>query len=174
MTFQLTPVGVVHSELTQPTLRAGEDGLSLEATLEAARDHNRRVRELVSEIEIFEPYVPMLEGIRGFSHIIVLYWPHLLPEERRSTEKVHPMGREEFPLTGVFATNSPARPNPVLVSTVRLLGRDGGRLHVRGLEAVEGSPVLDIKPYNPHYMAATGLVLPGWMARIQSDADSGD
>ncbi len=63
--------------------------------------------------------------------------------------KVHPMGRDEFPLVGLFATRTPNRPNRIGKTTVRLLERRGNILRVKGLDALDGSPIIDIKPYIP-------------------------
>lgn len=79
------------------------------------------------------------------------------------------MGRKEFPLTGIFATRSPARPNPVLVSVVRVLDRKGGVLKVAGLEAVDGSPVLDIKPHMAAYDTREKPKVAPWMEKIQQE-----
>ena len=101
-------------------------------------------------VEVQPAYAEALDGIEGFSHIWVIYWFHGndTPEKRR-TLKVHPRGNPANPLTGVFATRSPARPNLVGLQACRLVRRDGNRLEVTGLDAWDGSPVLDIKPYLP-------------------------
>lgn len=168
--MELTPIGAVRSELKKPTLLVDDDGLTLDQRLEEARAVHRRIRAMVSEVVLEPAYEPLLDGLEGFSHIVVLYWPHLIRQGSR-LEKIHPMGREEFPLTGVLATCSPARPNPVLVSAVRLLERRGATLRVRGLEAVDGSPVIDVKPYNPGYLRVENPTLPEWMARINQEFD---
>lgn len=115
-----------------------------------------RWESLVSEIEILESYEPGLAGIDGFSHLIVLFFMDRLPAQARSTLLVKPRGLlrlgltlEELPTVGVFACDSPARPNPIGVSIVALLGRRGRVLRVRGLDALDGTPVVDLKPYTP-------------------------
>jgi len=116
---------------------------------------------------------PMLHageaGIEGFSHILVLYWPHLVDPERRNLKIVHPMGRKDLPQQGIFATCSPARPNPVLVSVVPLLERLGNVLKVQGLDAVDGSPILDIKPYVQPHCGVERATVPPWMEKIHKD-----
>ena len=171
--IELRPVGVVRSEVKKPMLRADNDGITLDQRLGDAREEHQRIKTLVSEILVDEAFVPLLDGVEGFSHILVLYWPHLVPQERRDLQKIHPMGRKEFPKLGIFATCSPARPNPILVTAARLLSRDGGLLRVQGLEAVDGSPVLDIKPYNPGYFKVDDAVLPEWMERIRREMEPG-
>jgi tRNA-Thr(GGU) m(6)t(6)A37 methyltransferase TsaA len=137
--------------------------------MQAAREEHRKIRELVSEIAINEEYEELLDGLEGFSHILVLYWPHLLPAERRDMKKVHPMGLQELPKQGVFASCTPARPNPVLVSAVRLIARERLVLRIQGFEAVDGTPVVDIKPYNPVYFRVESPVIPEWMQRIRTE-----
>lgn len=89
----------------------------------------------------------ILDGIEEFSHLLVLCWAHRIPPERRSITKVHPMGRQDLPLLGIFSTHSPARPNPILATVVRLVERNGNVLKVEGLDAIDGTPVIDIKPF---------------------------
>jgi tRNA-Thr(GGU) m(6)t(6)A37 methyltransferase TsaA len=143
----LRPVGFVRSGLTAPLRRGEDEPLNFREQVEKIRMQMRQVKELVSELVIDPELVDLLDGIEEFSHIVVLYWPHLIPEERRMVARVHPMGLKALPETGVFATRSPARPNPVLISTVELLEHNGNLLKVKGLEAVDGSPIVDIKPY---------------------------
>ena len=104
-----------------------------------------------------------LDNLDEFSHIIVLYWIHRHPPGQPPT-KVHPMGKRELPLVGVFATRSPNRPNPIGKATVRLLERRGNILKVAGLDALDGSPVIDIKPYIPGYDSVADARVPPWVA----------
>ncbi len=171
--MDIRPIGTVRSELTRPTLLADDDGLTLDQRMGEARTLHRRIKSLASDIVLDPEYEPLLDGIEGFSHIVVLYWPHLITS-RSSLQKVHPMGRKEFPLTGVLSTCSPARPNPILVSAVRLLERRGATLGVQGLEAVDGSPVIDVKPYNPGYLRVENPTVPDWMAGITRELDRED
>jgi tRNA (adenine37-N6)-methyltransferase len=104
-----------------------------------------------------------LDGIEDFSRIWVIYWFHGndTPEKRR-TLKVHPRRNPANPLTGVFATRSPARPNLLGLAACRLVRREGQRLEVEGLDAWDGSPVLDIKPYLPQLDAHPQTTIPKW------------
>ena len=104
--------------------------------------------KIISEIVIDNRLAEALDGLEEFSHIIVLYWMHRLAKGEVPL-KVHPMGREELPLVGLFATRTPNRPNPIGETTVKLLERHGNILKVAGLDALDGSPVIDIKPYIP-------------------------
>ncbi len=110
-----------------------------------------------------------MDGIEDFSHVMVLYWAHCIPPESRSLTKIHPMGRKEFPLMGIFATCSPARPNPVLATVVQLLERNGNVLKVKGLDAVDGSPVIDIKPFAPGFYPSEEVKTSEWMEQIQKE-----
>ena len=169
--LQLTPVGEVHSPIKTPVLTAGESDIEVKGRLDKIREHHQQVKNTVSELEIFEPWDELLDGIEGFSHLLVLYWPHLIEPERRHLKKVHPMGRKDLPLQGIFATRSPARPNPVLVSTVPLLAREGYVLKVKGLEAVDGSPLIDIKPYVESYHSVENPRFPDWLLQIHRDLE---
>ena len=122
-------------------------------------------REVVSEITINRELTEALDGLDEFSHIIVLYWMHRLEPGRKLPLKVHPMGNQDLPLTGRFATRSPSRPNPVGQATVELLERRDNVLKVKGLDAIDGTPVIDIKPYIPGYNSATDAKAPKWMPR---------
>jgi tRNA-Thr(GGU) m(6)t(6)A37 methyltransferase TsaA len=95
-------------------------------------------------IEILPPYSCAMEGIGQWAQLQVICWMHLAD---RDTLAVHPRGDSSVPQTGVFSTRSPTRPNPVAVYTVDLLSVKGNTINVRGLDAVDGTPVLDIKPY---------------------------
>jgi len=118
---------------------------------------------VISEIIINEDLKEALSRIDEFSHIIVIYWMHKLPPSQRSIIKVHPKGNHALPIVGVFASRSPARPNPIGITTVKLLERRGNVLKVTGLDALDGTPVLDIKPYIPDDDSTTETKTPGWL-----------
>lgn len=167
--MQLTPVGEVHSEIKTPILSAGESDIDLQKRKEEIREYHKQVENNICELFIFRQWAELLDGIEAFSHILVLYWPHLIDSQRRNLRKVHPMGRKDLPLQGIFATCSPARPNPVLVSAVPLLGRNGNVIKVKGLEAVDGSPIIDIKPYTWPYYGVANPTVPQWMIQIHKE-----
>jgi tRNA-Thr(GGU) m(6)t(6)A37 methyltransferase TsaA len=118
---------------------------------------------LVSEIVIDKALTGALDGLEDFSYIIVLWWIHR--SRRPAPMKVRPRGDPKNRLTGVFATRSPDRPNPIGQSTVRLVGRGGNVLKVKGLDAIDGTPVLDIKPYIPGYDSVDEASAPLWALR---------
>jgi tRNA-Thr(GGU) m(6)t(6)A37 methyltransferase TsaA len=94
-------------------------------------------------LEILPAYHPAIEGLELNAEILVLTWLHFA---NRETLKVHPRGIAGNPLMGVFATRSPDRPNPIGIHQATILEIDGGRIRVSCLEAVNGTPILDIKP----------------------------
>ncbi|MBN1654039.1 MAG: tRNA (N6-threonylcarbamoyladenosine(37)-N6)-methyltransferase TrmO [Deltaproteobacteria bacterium] len=170
--IRLTPVGVVRNGIKRPSLNAVRSNLELAEKMHEIKARQREIKRGVSELVISPALKGILEGVEGFSHILVLYWPHLIDPERRKLLKVNPMGRKDLPKRGIFATCSPARPNPILVSAVKLLERKGNILRVRGLEAVDGSPIIDIKPYSRHYYRIEKPTVPEWMAQIHREIRS--
>ena len=97
-----------------------------------------------ARIEIEASFLAGLDGIEAGQDVLVLTWLH---EARRDVLAVHPRDDERLPLTGVFATRSADRPNPIGVHRVRILANDSrGSLEVEGLEAIDGTPVVDLKP----------------------------
>lgn len=174
--LRIIPVGVVKSEIESASLVVRGGGLAAPVS-EGGRG---RSRHSTSEILVFDKYADCLEGIEGFSHLLVLYWSHKITDEGRAIHQVHPAGQSDIPLKGVFATRSPARPNPICVTTVGLLSREGSRLKVEGLDAVDGSPVVDIKPHHPYFDAPGDVRLAGWMEELMrrfsasGDRDSRD
>jgi tRNA-Thr(GGU) m(6)t(6)A37 methyltransferase TsaA len=125
--FVLQPIGRVESTLTDASAapRQGDEGspdcwLVFDADVRAA-----------------------LEGIGPGSEIVVITWLHLAD---RNVRQVHPRGETDRPLRGVFATRSPDRPNPLGLHVVTVLDVDGLRIRVRDLEAVDRTPIVDVKP----------------------------
>lgn len=127
---------------------------------QASDDEIRERSREVATIEIFPEFQEALDGLDGFSHIFVLSHLNRLRPEQIGVLKVRPrrlvrkgFKLEELPLVGVFALDSPSRPNPIALSLVRLLHRQGRELTVHGLDCFDGTPVLDIKPYRDNYRA---------------------
>ena len=104
--------------------------------------------EIISEIVVAPGLAEALEGLEEFHYITVIYWFHIDNNPAPKTNKIHPHRQEKYPLVGVLATRSSDRPNRIGMSAARLLERRGNVLRVSGLDAIDGSPVLDIKPYN--------------------------
>lgn len=165
----IEPIGIVKNDIGEPPLVAKEDGLHRNDAGGSAMATMRGSQVLQSEIVLAPHFAELLEGIDAYSHIVVLYWGHAVPPHGRRLTKTHPAGLEKYPKQGIFATCSPARPNPVLMKVVRLLKRDGTRLFVEGLDAIDQSPVLDIKPYVADMYPQDAVRIPEWMAQIQME-----
>ena len=129
--YTLYPIGVVRSALTslEAAPLQGEEGAP-EAWL-----------------QIFAPVAQALAGITAGDELVVLTWLH---RARRDVLQVHPRGRRETPLTGVFATRSPDRPNPVGLHRVSVREVTGQNVRVAPMEAIDGTPIVDIKPVLGH------------------------
>jgi tRNA-Thr(GGU) m(6)t(6)A37 methyltransferase TsaA len=121
-----------------------------------------------AEIEIDARWAGALDGIDEFSHVWVIWWLDA-SEGPPQTLHVHPERRQDLPFVGLFATRSPRRPNPIALTAVRLLGREGARLRVLGLDAFEGSPVLDLKPYLRRGDQISDVSQPEWLERLWSE-----
>jgi tRNA-Thr(GGU) m(6)t(6)A37 methyltransferase TsaA len=122
----------------------------------------------ISHIIIHSELAEALEGVDGFSHLFVLFWLHKIPDEQRKTLKVHPRGRKDLPLLGIFATRSMLRPNPVGLTLVELVKAEDNVLTVRGLDAFDGTLVLDIKPFDSWDMAKDVRV-PSWWTKLENE-----
>jgi tRNA-Thr(GGU) m(6)t(6)A37 methyltransferase TsaA len=116
--------------------------------------------DVVSDIILEDDYDRLLDGIEGFSHVVVVFW---MDRVEGYEPKVHPKRREDIPEQGVFATRTPYRPNPIGISSVRLLERKGTSLRVSGLDCFNGTPVLDVKPFTPKNLEITDVRIPKWM-----------
>jgi tRNA-Thr(GGU) m(6)t(6)A37 methyltransferase TsaA len=121
-------------------------------------------------IDLRPELAPALQGLSGFSHVWVLYWFHEndRPEER-ATLQVHPRRNPANPLTGVFATRAPVRPNLIGFTCCRIISVKKNILEVEGLDAREGSPVLDLKPYIPSSDVLPDAQVPGWVQKPKSE-----
>ena len=119
-----------------------------------------------SRIEIMPEFCRGLFHLDHFSHLIVLYWLHLRDnEEDRRSLRVIPMRHEGAPEMGVFGTRSPSRPNPIGLCVVQLLKLEDCALVVKGLDAQEGSPIIDVKPYIPRADSIPEAKVPEWTSK---------
>lgn len=162
----LRTVGTIRNKVKDPFLSAGDFDIEMQGEINDIREDIRESRHKISEIIINETMIQLLDGIEKYSHLLVLYWAHRVPESSRRLTRVHPMGRKENPLMGIFATCSPARPNPVLMCIVRLYEKKENILHVSGLDAVDKSPVIDIKPYIKEFYPQANVRIPEWMQKL--------
>ena len=145
-TISLNPIGHVKSEASHQEIRKNK-------------------KDIISEIVVRKNLSRALLGIESYSHIFVIYFMHEIPEEERMQLRKHPRHQKELKKVGVFAVREPARPNPIGLTVVELLGRKGNVLKVKGLDALNDSPVLDIKPYD--YMDVTkNIRVPKWWSSI--------
>ena len=122
--------------------------------------------EQEAKVRIFPEFCAGLKGIEGFSHIIILYWAHLRDnKEERSVLHVFPRRHAVEIEVGVFACRSPSRPNPICLCVVELMKVEGCTLTVKGLDALKGSPIIDIKPYLPRADSISNARVPEWTWR---------
>ena len=149
------------TQTPEPTLRP--IGRVVQGRSPDARDD--RWEQAEAEIEIDAAWAEALDGIDGFSHIWVVWWLDRF-DEPPTQRKVHPERRQELPLVGLLATRSPHRPNPLALTAVRLLARDGARLRVQGLDAFEGTPIFDIKPYLRRGDLIPEATAPDWLEEL--------
>ena len=141
----MRPIGVVRNGVKQPRM----DGWAT-------------VR---SDIILRDELTDALDGIEGYSHVIVVFAFDRVPESEQR-QRVHPRGDLSLPEEGVLATRSQLRPNPLGVSVVRLLRRRRNIIRVEALDAIDGTPVLDIKPYFPNYDAVPDAGIPDWARQL--------
>lgn len=117
-----------------------------------------------SWIEIFDQFTDGLLGLDGFSHIYVLYWFHENDDpEKRRTLQVHPRKDPKNPLTGVFATHSPRRPNLIALTLCKIEAMKGNAIQIDEIDAYDGTPVIDIKCYIPGTVPDEAVRLPDWV-----------
>ncbi|MEM4495060.1 MAG: tRNA (N6-threonylcarbamoyladenosine(37)-N6)-methyltransferase TrmO [Candidatus Caldarchaeum sp.] len=120
-------------------------------------------------VEILPEYEEALDGVENYTHLFIIAVFHKSKPEHRSLLKVKPrrllrlgMREEELPTLGVFSTDSPVRPNPIALTLVKLVRREGNTLYVNGLDLFDGTPVIDLKPYRPDYRAEN-YSYPDWV-----------
>jgi tRNA-Thr(GGU) m(6)t(6)A37 methyltransferase TsaA len=156
MEIKLRPIGVVHTKGTDAEVKEKGD--------------------LEGELVIYPDFQEALEGIDGYSHLFVIVYFDRLRAEQVGPLRVKPRGLmrrgftlEELPLLGVFALDSPTRPNPIGLTLVRFLGREANRLFVQGLDFFNETPILDIKGYRPQYHTEN-YTLPDWFRKYASES----
>jgi len=147
MMIQLHPIGVIKSPVTK--MSPGNWG---------------RVQ---SEIHLEKRYTAGLKGLEGFSHLLVVFFMHrasFVPDKHLLRR---PRADKDQPKTGVFAQRTKYRPNPIGISAVKLLSIAGNVITVQGLDALDNSPLLDIKPYMPIFDQVCDASLPQWVDRFE-------
>lgn len=116
-----------------------------------------------SEIHVRPELADGLIGIEQFSHLLVVFWMHRAVFDPAGDLLRRPRGRNDMPLLGIFAQRAKHRPHPIGITAVQLLGRKGHIVSVRGLDAIDGTPVIDLKPYVPQFDQINNATLPDWM-----------
>ncbi len=142
--MELQRIGVVHSPFAQPA------GVPIQP---------RYAQGVEGTVEVFQPFAEGLRDLDGFDRIWLVYWLDRAPPARLS---VRPF--KDDVERGLFATRAPCRPNPIGLSAVRLLAVHGAILHVRDLDVLDGTPLLDIKPYVPEFDCYEVRRI-GWLGR---------
>jgi tRNA-Thr(GGU) m(6)t(6)A37 methyltransferase TsaA len=143
----LTPIGFVETD----------------AVGEEVRDRSR-----TSKIIVNGEIVEALDGLSSYSHLFVLFWLNQIKDDERKTLKVHPRGKKDLPLSGVFAVRTMLRPNPIGLTIVEIVDVQSNVLTIRGLDAYNGTPVLDIKPYDPWDVIENPKV-PSWWQKLKEE-----
>jgi tRNA-Thr(GGU) m(6)t(6)A37 methyltransferase TsaA len=116
-----------------------------------------------TRVRIFKQYADALLGLEEWSHVNVLYWFHENDDPaKRRTLRVHPRGNPENPLTGVFACRSPVRPNLIALTVCKVVSVRDDVLEVDAIDALDGTPVLDLKPHIPPDEPRDGVRVPRW------------
>ncbi len=121
--------------------------------------------EDVSTIRLNEEYIGGLQGLNDFSHVTIIYYLDQAVYNREKHLKRHPQNREDMPLVGIFSQRGKDRPNRIGMTSVQIIGVFEDRLTVKGLDAIDGTPILDIKPYYPVYDRKDATV-PEWVDRL--------
>ena len=147
----LTPIGVVEGGRSEPVDDHWGD---VESTI--VLDGTRFGPEVVA-------------GLHDFSHLDVVFFFHLVHEDGVNLGARRPRGRDDWPLVGIFAQRAKARPNRLGISTCELLAVEGLRLRVQGLDAVDGTPVLDIKPCVREFGPRSQVRQPVWMTELMTE-----
>ena len=151
MKIEYTPIGRIHSPHTSTS------GMPIQPS---------GAGQFSGTVEVFAPYVDGLKDLEGFSHIILLYSFH-----RASGYDLEVVPFLDTKPHGVFATRAPKRPNPIGLSVVRLVQAEGRMLRVENIDVLDQTPLLDIKPYVPHFDAPeTNSLAPvrtGWLETVQ-------
>lgn len=146
----LTPIGIVRSGRTDIENDVGWDAVP-------------------SRIELDPSFPPeSLAGLEAFSHVEVIYHLHRIPEDEVSRGSRHPRGDTRWPKVGIFAQRGAKRPNRLAATIARLDRIDGRTLHVTGLDALDGAPVLDIKPVMREFLPRGEIRQPGWATEVMT------
>jgi tRNA-Thr(GGU) m(6)t(6)A37 methyltransferase TsaA len=151
MKIELEPIGRVRGGRDEP------------------RDDNWDGERAVIELDPARFAPEALAGLADFSHVEVIFQFDRVPNEKIETGARHPRGRTDWPLVGIFAQRGKNRPNRLGASICRVVGVDGLALHVQGLDAIDGTPVLDLKPVMTGFLPREDVREPAWARAIMAD-----
>lgn len=119
--------------------------------------------EVISEINLNDELRDGLKGLENFSHAIIIYLLHKSTFDPKQDIQRKPQGREDMPMVGIFSQRAKHRPNPIGITAVEIVSVEENCLKVKGLDAIDGTPVLDIKPYYPVYDMKKDATTPEWV-----------
>lgn len=142
----LEPIGVIHNNVADPV--------------------DANWNSVLSEIHIQPELIAGLKGLTDWSHVLVVYVMHQARFDATMDLVRRPRGLAEMPEVGIFAQRARHRPNRIGITAVKLLGVNEGVVHVRGLDAIDGTPVVDLKPYAPVYDGAYDPLVPAWFLQM--------
>jgi tRNA-Thr(GGU) m(6)t(6)A37 methyltransferase TsaA len=151
MAIELTPIGFVRGGRTEAV---DDNWGAVEAVIELDGDR-------------FEPDVTA--GLDAFSHLEVVYVFHLVDESKVETKARHPRNNPDWPLVGIFAQRAKGRPNRIGITTCEIVAVDGLQVTVRGLDAIDGTPVVDMKPYMHEFAPRTDVRQPAWATELMRE-----
>jgi len=135
-----------------------------------AEGNEVRNKNLISKIELRHDLTDALDGLSDFSHVFVLFYLSQVTGLEDLPLKIHPRARTDLPLVGVYATRTSLRPNQIGLTVVELLKIEGSTLTVKGLDAYDGSPVLDIKPYDL-WDSKPNPRVPEWRNKLEEESN---
>jgi tRNA-Thr(GGU) m(6)t(6)A37 methyltransferase TsaA len=151
MTMEFSPIGIIHSPFAEP------ENMPIQPAAAAG---------VKGSIEVFKEFQDGLKDLDGFSHIILLYHFH-----RSHSFKLHVVPFLDSESRGLFATRAPRRPNPIGLSVVQLDKIEHGVLHIQNVDILDGTPLLDIKPYVPEFDAQVKVRI-GWLEKARENVAS--
>lgn len=146
MEYKLNPIGIVNSPV--------KEGI------------DKNWGNVISEINLYEQFWGSGKGLEEFSHAIIIYYMHKSSFKISEDLIRRPQEREDMPLIGIFAQRAKHRPNPIGIASVEIISVSNNCIKVKGLDAIEETPVLDIKPYYPIYDLKEAAVTPEWVNNL--------
>ncbi|MBK5112569.1 MAG: tRNA (N6-threonylcarbamoyladenosine(37)-N6)-methyltransferase TrmO [Candidatus Heimdallarchaeota archaeon] len=147
--MNIEPIGFVKSEIIYP--------------------YDQAWGEVISEIIVNEEYAKGIIGLEDFSHAIIIFYMHKASYVEEKHLVRHPREQQDLPKIGIFAQRARHRPNPIGITTVRIISVEGNTLTVKGLDAINETPVLDIKPYYPIFDKRDDASTPDWVQEIMKN-----